>query len=559
MSSAAPALPAAPSPWLLGRWTDVLLGYGLAYLLSVPLFFAIAQLGWAGAPWLTIALALVFSTPHYGATLLRVYERREDRRRYVVFALWATLALSALFVASLYHVVVGSLLLTAYLTWGPWHFSGQNYGLVLMALRRRGVPVDAGLKRLVYLTFVLSAGLAILALHMRAGSYSFSGQSYDASGTFGLLSLGIPRAVALPLVAGGVGAWLVCVGWAATRLVRSAPLRALAPAGLLLSMQALWYLPALTIGLFESAAGGFAFTAIWVATAHAVQYLWVTYYYARREGRTPSLARFYGRTWLAGGLLLLPIVVFAPGIAGGWVANGAGVVVLGVSVLNLHHFILDGAIWKLRDGRVARVLLRDQPVAPDPIGPARRGWLRPAGAALLALGAIPLALQAWEARLLWDISRKPAEATRISSAAADLAWLGRAPKGVWGKLGAEYERAGEPARALEAYRRELARDERPAPWIASRAAWLLIDRSEREPEALAEAERLARYLVRSLGSTKPDGLQTLATVHARAGRWQRALATAQAALRVARAQGDEPRVRVIEAEVARYRSALERS
>ena len=34
------------------------------------------------------------------------------------------------------------------------------------------------------------------------------------------------------------------------------------------------------------------------------------------------------------------------------------VVLLVASVVNLHHFVLDGAIWKLRDGRVARVLLR---------------------------------------------------------------------------------------------------------------------------------------------------------------------------------------------------------
>jgi hypothetical protein len=35
-----------------------------------------------------------------------------------------------------------------------------------------------------------------------------------------------------------------------------------------------------------------------------------------------------------------------------------GLGLLTASIVNLHHFVLDGAIWTLRDGRVARMLLR---------------------------------------------------------------------------------------------------------------------------------------------------------------------------------------------------------
>jgi hypothetical protein len=45
-------------------------------------------------------LVLLFSTPHYGATILRVYEQRAERRRYAVFSVWATLAIAAWFVAA---------------------------------------------------------------------------------------------------------------------------------------------------------------------------------------------------------------------------------------------------------------------------------------------------------------------------------------------------------------------------------------------------------------------------------------------------------------------------
>ena len=58
-----------------------------------------------------------------------------------------TAALVALFGVSLYDRFLGSVLLTVYVTWSPWHFSGQNYGLSVMYLRRRGIPVTPELKR----------------------------------------------------------------------------------------------------------------------------------------------------------------------------------------------------------------------------------------------------------------------------------------------------------------------------------------------------------------------------------------------------------------------------
>ena len=77
-------------------------------------------------------LIMVGSIPHYGATLLRVYESGEDRRKYAFFAVHATLVLAVAFVIGLRSALLGSLILTVYLTWSPWHYTGQNYGIFLM-------------------------------------------------------------------------------------------------------------------------------------------------------------------------------------------------------------------------------------------------------------------------------------------------------------------------------------------------------------------------------------------------------------------------------------------
>ena len=90
--------------WFFGPVSDLGLGCGLLY----GGFFAWQALAGpelrATLPYeLLPLLTLLLGAPHYGATLLRVYEQREDRRRYAVFAVYLTILLAA-----------------AYAAWLPW-------------------------------------------------------------------------------------------------------------------------------------------------------------------------------------------------------------------------------------------------------------------------------------------------------------------------------------------------------------------------------------------------------------------------------------------------------
>src|SRR5262245_44987232 len=122
------ASPTGVEHWFYGPRADLLLGAGVAWIASIPLLIGFAWVSgiseWSAAEVATVVLLV--SVPHYGATILRVYEHRRDRRRYVLFASWATLVLGGLFVAGLHSALIVSLLFTAYATWSPWHFSGQN-------------------------------------------------------------------------------------------------------------------------------------------------------------------------------------------------------------------------------------------------------------------------------------------------------------------------------------------------------------------------------------------------------------------------------------------------
>jgi hypothetical protein len=115
--------------------------------------------------------------------------------------------------------------------------------------------------------------------------------------------------------------------------------------------------------------------AFWVQIFHAMQYLVVTTRVERnlavrefRENETavaPQLLFYVG--WLLVGttlILLLPILLEAPVAA---LLGEAAVATLGPVVLtfvSIHHFFVDGVIWKLRDREVRRLLVEHASAGP---------------------------------------------------------------------------------------------------------------------------------------------------------------------------------------------------
>lgn len=369
MASAAPQ----NSRWLYGPLPDLLLGCGGAYALLVGLLaFVGPTLGSGQVAILVPLVALLVGAPHYGATLMRVYEHRQDRRRYALFSLWATIAIAALFVAGVWNPAVGVFMITLYLSWSPWHYTGQNYGIAVLFLRRNGVEISPTDKRWFYASFLLSFALVLIVMHSPGGD---PGDSY-AQKVLRFQPIGLPvelTSILVPLLAGAAGTALIV---ASTRLLRRASARALLPAGLLLLTQLLWFsLPFLlrywNVRLPGMAALSWDFRTyyfVWIAAGHQIQYLWVTSYYARQTGGWRGYSPWYAKALAAGsGLWMLPALVFGP-IGLGALSMDQGLAILIASAVNIHHFVLDGAIWKLR-GPLAKILIRNEgEIAPADAG-----------------------------------------------------------------------------------------------------------------------------------------------------------------------------------------------
>jgi tetratricopeptide (TPR) repeat protein len=153
---------------------------------------------------------------------------------------------------------------------------------------------------------------------------------------------------------------LFIAGWVLAQWTMRTGWRAMTAPLTLLVTQFLWFvLPtALELG-YRMAVPQTRYSSGILAVLHSAQYLWITSYYARREAVAAGGAAWrmgkYFATLIAGGIALF--------ICGPWIVSYTFHYDFTVSFLiftalvNIHHFMLDGAIWKLRDSRVASVLV----------------------------------------------------------------------------------------------------------------------------------------------------------------------------------------------------------
>jgi tetratricopeptide (TPR) repeat protein len=346
--SAPLAAPASSGLWIYGPWLDLLIGCGAwsAPLLAVALLMTPAHShAWAMAFYL---LAIVFNYPHFMATIYRAYHTRADFEKYKFVTLHVTLLLVLTGIVMHASPRFFPWLFTLYICWSPWHYSGQNYGLLMMFARRSGAEITAGERRWLRGAFVVSY-LMLLA-------------SFETGGSTDplILSLGLPPKFTFPLRLAFGMAFMIFTFLGFRRLIRALGARALLAPLTLAFTQFLWFvLPTLLELNSVSQVPQTRYSSGILAVLHSAQYIWITSYYQRREARAAGQKSWhiatYFATLLAGGIALF--------IPGPWLVSYlfhydfTTSFLIFVSLVNIHHFILDAKLWKLRDKRVAALLV----------------------------------------------------------------------------------------------------------------------------------------------------------------------------------------------------------
>ena len=301
--------------------------------------------GWVVAFY---ALAIVFNYPHFMATIYRAYHTRENFEKYKFFTLHITLLLALTAVLMHASPRLFPWVFTLYICWSPWHYSGQNYGLLMMFARRSGAEVTPTERRWLRAAFVASYLMLLASFE--------TGGSNDPL----ILSLGLPSKFTFPmrLALGAAFAVFTCLGF--QRMVRKFGIHAMIAPITLAITQFLWFVLPTLLELHSAyQVPQTRYSSGILAVLHSTQYIWITSYYQRREARAAGQSNWrmwtYFATLVAGGIALF--------IPGPWLVSYlfhydfTTSFLIFMAVVNIHHFILDGALWKLRDSRVASLLV----------------------------------------------------------------------------------------------------------------------------------------------------------------------------------------------------------
>jgi hypothetical protein len=346
-------LPIIPTRTFVNPAFDYLLiGGGLSLILTlVVLLDSTGQVmslfaldGTSVGGYAVVAYFILFSnSAHFASSTVRMYTMEGHAEAWPLLTMAFPLVIvGVLVLAMMAPGELGPHIQALYLTWSPYHYAAQAYGLAVMYSYRSGCILSLEDKRL--LRMVAMVPFAFSFLVQTGGGrtglpwlmpFDLAGQPWWQA-TVSVLDPALTVAVfALPM-------WLV---W---RLARSStgpmPLISL----LIVLSNAVWWFVLTPINAFLLA-----------TVFHGIQYLAIIIIFhvrdqQAREGNTHGVlwhvVTFYGACFVLGyGLFHVAPQAF--------VLIGFGAVesfLLFGAAINIHHFIVDAFIWKLRKGSTNR-------------------------------------------------------------------------------------------------------------------------------------------------------------------------------------------------------------
>lgn len=325
--------------------------------LSLPVaFFVIAYGVTVGGPallgapaGLLAALVFVSNNAHFAASSLRLYTRPDAVRRWPVLTL--ALPLIALGVASAAIALpepAGFALWILFQVWVPYHYSAQAYGLSAMYAYRSGCALGDGERRLLRWACLMPFVWSLLQLKGPTGQVlgHFGYADLPLLGAFRESTSTVLAATALVLPLG-----------AFFHLTRRRGLRLPAISLLIVATNAIWWVMLMPIDAF-----------FWATVFHGLQYLAiVTVFHVKERVREPGHGRgpvfhavvFYGVN-IALGYALFELWPHLYALAG---LNLQKSILLVAAVVNVHHFVVDAYIWRLRRDPNYRTVVEHAPVS----------------------------------------------------------------------------------------------------------------------------------------------------------------------------------------------------
>lgn len=305
--------------------------------------------------WMTF----VINYPHFAATNYRLYHNQENIRQYPITALVIPWVILAAMIGSFYSPqFIAVTFLMIFLYWSPYHFSGQTLGITLIYARRAGFFVGK------WERFTLSNVIYSSFLYMTARGEAISAASdLILPPEYGIerYRLGLPmwisNVILVWMIINAVGFVFLIAKWCQEQK------RLLPPIVLLpLVTQLIWFIPGSYCKSFY----------LFVPMFHSLQYLLIAWSLQLKEKMdmqkiTPSVGYVVKESVRWGTINLVLGVILFTAIPYGlhyvlknvFELDYPYVFVLGIMIagVQVHHFFVDGVIWKLKKKTVSSPLM----------------------------------------------------------------------------------------------------------------------------------------------------------------------------------------------------------
>lgn len=315
----------------------MLVGGGLSLL-----FIPFAYYSGLGASQQTLRLLpwiiLLSNSTHFAASTVRLYTKPGARQAHPFVSLGLPLVAFVVLTFCVFRAdLVGRYVQLLYLTWSPYHYAAQAYGLSVMYSYRSGCQLPSGQKQLLWwcaLLPFLRVVVQTVEKHLLGWLFpaaAWAAAPQTATVIHGLIAVLGVLAIAGPLVLFGV-MWRSATG--------PMPLIGL----MAILANAAWFV------LFPLVQG-----FVWVTVFHGIQYMAIVVIFHSREqvslpgnrhGPVWHALRFYGLSLLLGYGLFHCWPEFYRFLGFGMTES----VLMVIAAINIHHFIVDAYIWKLRPG-----------------------------------------------------------------------------------------------------------------------------------------------------------------------------------------------------------------
>jgi hypothetical protein len=348
---------ASPYPWILNPTIDLVFCCGgLLWLFYLANLLVKTNLPAANPPMILLTLAgtHLLSETHTAATLERLHQSEPTRKALNKFGVIASIVCFLLAAASMVTPGLPAIFAKIYLIWIVQHFMAQTYGIALIYCYKRNYFMNLWEKRI--FKFAIDATIAYGILKQFAFKEwsvdKFVGQSLPFWGP-------IPEpifAVADWTLKGAIAAFVVMIF---AKFIRERKMFPLPAALLTVTGIAIFTLPKSVT------------TNLWVYVPpfyHGCQYLVVSTSYFLKERGLPEnvstsqisklLLRESTLKYFAT-LFVIGIFIYGglPGLLQDFGFDYKVAFATVFCVINFHHFLIDAAIWRLRDPRVRNLLI----------------------------------------------------------------------------------------------------------------------------------------------------------------------------------------------------------